>query len=57
MTNRGVVKFQIDDDLINETYKLAKQAAGQEKLTLYKQLRFFRLHKGKWLVKMDYSDE
>ena len=51
MTKQGIVKFKIDDDLIASTLIEAKTSTGGDKVNLYKKYRFFKLHKGKWLVK------
>lgn len=49
---KGVVAYQITDDVIDELAKEAKKATGSKKLQMYKKLRFMKLHLGKWLVKI-----
>lgn len=57
MNKIGLVKYKIDDTLINDTLKQALSSTGTEKITNYKKLRFFKLHKGMWLVKTVNHDE
>lgn len=52
MKKAGVVQYQIDDVLIQETLQHALSSTGNSKLNYYKKLRFLKLHKGKWLVKL-----
>lgn len=52
MKKPGIVTYQITDDLIAETRKLANEATGEEKIVLFKKLRLFMANKGKFLVKM-----
>ena len=49
---KGVVAYQITDDVVAEVEQEAKKATGKEKLQLYKKLRFMKLNLGKWLVKL-----
>lgn len=57
MSSTGLIKYKIDDELINDTLQQALTATGKEKILHYKKLRFFKLHKGMWLVKMVSRDE
>lgn len=49
---KGALTLQITDDIIKEVRAQARLASGLEKYEIYKKLRIFELHRGKWLVKL-----
>ena len=57
MSSHGLIKYKIDDELIKDTLQQALTSTGKEKISNYKNLRFFKLHKGMWLIKMVSHDE
>lgn len=57
MSSYGLIKYKIDDELIKDTLQQALTSTGKEKISNYKKLRFFKLHKGMWLIKMVSHDE
>ena len=57
MSSHGLIKYKIDDELIKDTLQQALTSTSKEKISNYKKLRFFKLHKGMWLIKMVSHDE